>query len=183
MVTTAASVAATSRDTMVWSRRTTDAAMTTGSMLACGIDPCAPRPNRRICRLSAAEVIGQRMKKYLKDWSEWSPEDKKLLVPAQAERAMLELGKMGQKASGQTGVLLDAAMTDDRIIRQSVLLALPKIAPTPCTECETKLNAAIKAGEGKTTMTELNVETIILRNYFSWAGGGSGKPAEAPTPP
>ena len=32
--------------------------MTTGSMLACGIEPCAPRPNRRICRLSAAEVIG-----------------------------------------------------------------------------------------------------------------------------
>ena len=31
--------------------------MTTGSMLACGIDPCAPRPNKRICRLSAAEVI------------------------------------------------------------------------------------------------------------------------------
>ena len=27
-------------------------------MLACGIEPCAPRPNRRICRLSAAEVIG-----------------------------------------------------------------------------------------------------------------------------
>jgi hypothetical protein len=26
-------------------------------MLACGIDPCAPRPNRRICKLSAAEVI------------------------------------------------------------------------------------------------------------------------------
>ena len=44
-VTTAASLAATSRDTMVWSRRTTDAAMTTGSMLACGIEPCAPRPN------------------------------------------------------------------------------------------------------------------------------------------
>jgi hypothetical protein len=132
-------------------------------------------------KLAAGEEIGARMKKYFKDWSEWSPEDKKLLVPAQAERAMLELGKMGQKASSQTGVLLDAAMTDDRIIRQSVLLALPKIAPTPCTECEAKLNAAIKAGEGKTTMTELNVETIILRNYFSWAGGG-GKPAEAPTP-
>ena len=26
-------------------------------MLACGIEPWAPRPNRRICRLSAAEVI------------------------------------------------------------------------------------------------------------------------------
>ena len=57
-VTTAASVAATSRDTMVCSRMTVAAAMTTGSMLAWGMEPCAPRPNRRICRLSAADVIG-----------------------------------------------------------------------------------------------------------------------------
>src|SRR5580658_1920138 len=27
-----------------------------GQMLASGIEPCAPRPNKRICRLSAAEV-------------------------------------------------------------------------------------------------------------------------------
>ena len=53
MVTTAASVAASSRETMVCSRITVAAAITTGSMLACGIEPCAPRPNSRICRLSA----------------------------------------------------------------------------------------------------------------------------------
>jgi hypothetical protein len=57
IVSTAASVGASSRATMVCSRNTVAAAITTGSMLACGIDPCAPRPNRRICRLSAAEVI------------------------------------------------------------------------------------------------------------------------------
>ena len=56
-VTTAASEAASSRDTMVCSRSTVAAAITTGSMLAWGIDPCAPRPNIRICRLSAADVI------------------------------------------------------------------------------------------------------------------------------
>ena len=56
-VTTAASEAASSRDTMVCSRRTVAAAITTGSILAWGIDPCAPRPNIRICRLSAADVI------------------------------------------------------------------------------------------------------------------------------
>jgi hypothetical protein len=31
--------------------------MTTGAMLASGIEPCARRPNRRIFRLSAAEVM------------------------------------------------------------------------------------------------------------------------------
>jgi hypothetical protein len=56
-VTTADSAAATSRETTVCNRITVAAAITTGSMLACGIEPCAPRPNRRICRLSAAEVI------------------------------------------------------------------------------------------------------------------------------
>jgi hypothetical protein len=57
MVTTAASAAASSRETMVCKRITVAAAITTGSMLACGIEPCAPRPNRRICRLLPAEVM------------------------------------------------------------------------------------------------------------------------------
>jgi hypothetical protein len=56
IVTTADCAAATSRETIVWSRRTVAAAITTGSMLASGIDPCAPRPNMRISKLSAAEV-------------------------------------------------------------------------------------------------------------------------------
>ena len=42
---------------MVCRRITVAAAITTGSMLACGIEPCAARPNNRICRLSATEVM------------------------------------------------------------------------------------------------------------------------------
>src|SRR5205085_1021439 len=63
------------------------------------------------------------------------------------------------------------AKSDNRIIRQSILLALPKVATVPCNSCEAKLDAAIKAGEGKTTLGELNLETTMLRHYFSWAGG------------
>ena len=55
-MTTAASEGPTSRETIVCNRRTVEAAITTGSMLACGIDPCAPRPNSRISKLSPAEV-------------------------------------------------------------------------------------------------------------------------------
>ena len=47
---------ATSRETIVCNRSTVEAAITTGSMLACGIEPCAPRPNMRISKLSPAEV-------------------------------------------------------------------------------------------------------------------------------
>ncbi|MEO7735782.1 MAG: hypothetical protein ABIY55_32805, partial [Kofleriaceae bacterium] len=85
--------------------------------------------------------------------------------------AMLEIGKRGTKASALTGKLLDSAKSDNRLIRQSILLALPKIAQVPCADCEAKLQAAIKSGEGKTTLGDLNLETTMMKNYFSWAGG------------
>ncbi len=119
---------------------------------------------------------------YIKDIKAWTDDEKKQLVEANVERAMLEIGKMGQKASDLTDTLLDAAKSDVRLVRQSVLLALPKIAKVPCANCETKLDAAIKAGEGKSTIGDLNLETTMLRNYFSWAGGKTpgSTPAEAP---
>ena len=108
---------------------------------------------------------------YIKDIKDWTKDEKLGLLEGEVERAMLELGKMGQKATGLTDTLLDAAKSDDRLIRQSILLALPKVAKLPCGNCEAKLDAAIKAGEGKTTLGDLNLETTMLRNYFAWAGG------------
>lgn len=102
---------------------------------------------------------------------DWPKEDKQSLQEGEVERAMLEIGKKGQAASALTDQLLDAAKSDDRLIRQSIMLALPKIAKVPCNNCEQKLDAAIKAGEGKTTLGDLNLETTMLRNYFAWAGG------------
>jgi hypothetical protein len=119
------------------------------------------------------------LKPYIKDLKDWTKDEKLGLLEGEVERAMLELGKHGQKAGGFTDALLDAAKSDDRLIRQSILLALPKIAKVPCTNCETKLDAAIKAGEGKTTLGDLNLETTMLRNYFAWAGG---KTPSSPTP-
>jgi hypothetical protein len=101
----------------------------------------------------------------------WSNEEKLLLLEANVERAMLEIGKKGSAASGLTETLLDNAKSDNRLIRQSILLALPKIAPQPCNTCEAKLQKAIKAGEGKTTLGGLNFETMMLKYFFSWAGG------------
>lgn len=103
---------------------------------------------------------------------------------------MLELGKRGQGASKYTDLLLDHAKSDSRIIRQSVLLALPKIAKIPCETCEAKLDEALRAGEGKNMLKDLQLETTMMRNYFSWAGGKTPSkarppadvPAEAPPP-
>ena len=108
---------------------------------------------------------------YIKDIKDWTKDEKLGLLEGEVERAMLEVGKQGQKASQYTDTLLDAAKSDNRLIRQSILLALPKIAKIPCANCETKLDAAIKAGEGKTTLGDLNLETTMLRNHFAWAGG------------
>ena len=126
---------------------------------------------------------------YIKDIKEWAADEKLGLMEGEVERAMLEIGKKGQGATQFTEQLLDAAKTDDRLVRQSILLALPKIAKVPCANCETKLDAAIKAGEGKSTLGDLNLETTMLRNYFAWAGGRTPSsslpdaPVEAPKAP
>jgi len=121
------------------------------------------------------------LSRYIRDIGEWTKDEKLGLLEGEVERAMLEIGKQESKAAGLTDTLLDAAKSDDRLVRQSILLALPKIAKVPCNSCEAKLEAAIKAGEGKSTLGDLNLETTMLRNYFSWAGGNTAAPS-APVP-
>jgi len=117
------------------------------------------------------EESAKNLTPYIKDIKDWTKDEKLGLWEGEVERAMLEIGKGGAKNQSFQDTLLDAAKSDDRLIRQSILLALPKIAKVPCNNCEAKLDAAIKAGEGKTTIGQLNFETTMLRNYFSWAGG------------
>lgn len=113
------------------------------------------------------------------DEKAWTDEDKVALKTAQIERAVLEIRKLGAKASAQTGPLLDKAASkafvDDRLVRQSILLTLPRIAALPCKECVAKLDEAIAAGQGKQELNELNYETQLVRNYFSWAGGNAAE--------
>lgn len=116
---------------------------------------------------------------YIKDIKDWTKDEQMGLVEANVERAMLEIGKRGPAAAALTDTLLDSAKSENRLIRQSILLALPKIAKVPCANCETKLQAALKAGEGKTTLGDLNLETTMMKNYFSWAGGK--KPSSTPS--
>jgi hypothetical protein len=124
---------------------------------------------------------------YIKDIDTWKKDELLGLYEGEVERAMLELGKMGPKAESTTAALLDGAKSEDRLVRQSILLALPKVAKVPCDTCEAKLDEAIKAGEGKSTLGDLNLETTMLRNYFAYAGGKTpSKPApdvpDAPAP-
>ena len=124
------------------------------------------------------EAAAKNNAQYIKDMKAWTRDEQLGLVEAAVERSMLEIGKRGAAASGLTDTLLDNAKSDNRLIRQSILLALPKIAKVPCANCEAKLQAAIKAGEGKTTLGDLNLETTMMRNSFGWAGGKT--PSRAP---
>lgn len=129
------------------------------------------------------QEAADKCKSYISDLSTWTKDEIQKLLEGEVERAMLELGKQGQKATAHTEALLDAAKSDNRLIRQSILLALPKIAKVPCAHCEAKLDAAIKAGEGKSTLAELDLETTMLRNYFAWAGGKTPtSTTESPAP-
>jgi hypothetical protein len=133
------------------------------------------------------EAAAKNNASYIKDIKAWTRDEQLGLVEASVERSMLEIGKRGSKAEALTDTLLDNAKSDNRLIRQSILLALPKIAKVPCANCEAKLQAAIKAGEGKTTLGDLNLETTMMRNYFGWAGGktpsrSAAEKDDAPTP-
>jgi hypothetical protein len=109
--------------------------------------------------------------------AKYTDEEKQEACIAQIERALLELGKMGTAASGPAlDILLYNVRSDDRLVRQSILLALPKVAGKDCKTCGAELDAAIKAGEGKDSLRELNFETQVLRSYF----GGDEEAAEAP---
>jgi hypothetical protein len=113
------------------------------------------------------------------DIASWTADEQLGLVEGAVQRAMLEIGKRGKAASALTDTLLDSAKSDNRLIRQSVLLALPKIAALPCRNCEAKLQDALRVGEGKTTLGDLNLETTMMKNYFGWAGGNTpSAPAE-----
>jgi HEAT repeat protein len=87
-----------------------------------------------------------------------------------AERALLEIGKMGERARAQTDALLAGADTTERFVRQGILLALPRIAALPCTKCADRLGQIIDKQAETSTLDFLTGETRIVYHYFLWAG-------------
>ncbi len=112
--------------------------------------------------------------------AKYTDEEKLEVCIAQIERALLELGKMGPKAkSAALEILLYNVSSDDRLVRQSILLTLPKVAGKECAKCGEMLDAAIRAAAGKDALRELNFETQVLRSYFA-GDAAEADPADAP---
>jgi HEAT repeat protein len=91
---------------------------------------------------------------------------------AKAERALLELRKMGPKAASAVDRLLESKNlgSSERIVREGILLALPRIAPLPCKTCATRMDEVMSSQSSQTTLDLLNTETRIIYHYFLWAG-------------
>ncbi len=107
---------------------------------------------------------------YVEDVLAWTAEDKRDLAAAVGERAALEIARRGAEAREHTGALLDQVATEHEGLRQSILFALSKIAKVPCDACVEKLDLAVKSGEGQPGLSELTLETALLRNYFAGTG-------------
>lgn len=86
-----------------------------------------------------------------------------------AERALLELAKLGDKGATAVDKLLKHAGSTERFVRQGVLLALTKVAPLPCKKCEEELGKIIEAQASMTTLDYLTADTRIVMYWFRWA--------------
>lgn len=110
--------------------------------------------------------LATHLRPYIPDLASWTPQETAGLYDASVERALLELGKAGPLAEPFTGKLLEHVATDNRAVRESILLALPKIAKRPCPACISKLDAAIAAGTAA-SLAALTLETQIVRDHFA----------------
>lgn len=87
-----------------------------------------------------------------------------------AERALMELRKMGERSRPALDTLLKYVDSSERMVREGILLALPQIAPLPCKMCSEKLSKVIDSQAQQTTLDQLNAETRIVYHWFLWAG-------------
>lgn len=97
---------------------------------------------------------------------------------AALERALIDVIKLGPKAEAGMPALLKTVEVTDRIIRDGVLLALPRVATQPCDACATRLHEVIESQKGQTTLDYLTADTRIVLNYF--LAGGAKVTAAAP---
>lgn len=121
---------------------------------------------------SDKDKLGALLKKHIADYDKLSEDDKKAFMLAAADRGLLELIKMGNKAKGVTPTLLEHVGSTERIIRQGVLLALMHTADLPAERKDilAALDATIEKQGDESTLRALTVETETARNYFIWAG-------------
>jgi|GEM_PF-2641806 len=110
----------------------------------------------------------------------WKLDDRKALTLAVAERAALELAKLGKRAKDHTKALLTLLRTKEPFVRQALLIALLHVADKPCKACVKRLDELIERDSKSAAAVRLATEAKLWRSYFAWAtdshrGGGKNK--------
>ncbi len=96
--------------------------------------------------------------------------------PAVVEKAVFELGFLGDKAMPVLDQLLDAAGNDSDIVRSPAQISLTRVAPGACPQCVTKLEEMIKKLESSSARTTKTMELKVLLNlYLGRAAAGSAQ--------
>lgn len=116
------------------------------------------------------DAIGKGLGKHITDLDKWSVDEKNALKFAAAERALLELAKMGEKGRPGFDAVMKNVDSKERVLRQGAMLAMVHIAKLPCDECVTRLDAIIAEQQDESTLAALTADTKAVRNYFLWAG-------------
>lgn len=131
--------------------------------VACHDDPAC---HTKFLKLSPEQVTAELQ---LPDAAQMKRDVKDAYRIAAQERALLELAKLGPKASASLDALLDLADSTERLIREGVLLAMVQVAPIPCDKCTARLDEVIKAQDDQDRLSFLTADTQVVRNYFAGA--------------
>ncbi len=116
--------------------------------------------------MKPAQVRDMLGKKQITDWKKWKSKERTSLQAAAAARAMLELAKLGKKAESVGPKLLKHAKTENRVVRQTVWLALVHTQTRPCKSCVDTLEQIIREQGDNTTLTALTADARVLKYYF-----------------
>jgi hypothetical protein len=86
--------------------------------------------------------------------------------PAQAERALRELGRLGAAARPQLPRVLQALADPDAATRNAALAAIPRIAPRPCPDCVAAIDEAARKAYSSAAF-ELSDEIAIVGAHLA----------------
>lgn len=140
--------------------------ITCGDNPECYLEFVKMTPDQVVEKLKIQPLKGKKLKKREKN-GVW--------IAAQ-ERALIELGKMGDKAKDAAlPVLLEKADSTDRIVRQGVLLAMVHVAGRDCKKCSERLTQVVEQQGSQSTLDYLTADTRIVLNFFLGGGGGTAE--------
>jgi hypothetical protein len=110
--------------------------------------------------------VGPRLEAVIPDLVRWTARERATLAIVAAERAFLELGKLGDGARSVLASMLERVGGTDPLSRQGALLVIARAAERPCDQCAARLDEIAAADRGDPALLELREETEVVRAYL-----------------